>query len=92
MSLVPQKDSQVIGLLINKGANMKEKQSQKSYSLDNLMAVHNLEASEIFDNLNMNEDEKNNHIRAMANQSFLMNPELITRLISRMTYKESFIR
>ena len=56
------------------------------------MAVHNLEASEIFDNLNMNEDEKNNHIRAMANQSFLMNPELITRLISRMTYKESFIR
>ena len=71
---------------------MKEKQSQKSYSLDNLMAVHNLEASEIFDNLNMNEDEKNNHIRAMANQSFLMNPELITRLISRMTYKESFIR
>ena len=71
---------------------MKEKQIQKSFSLDNLVAVHNLEASEIYDNLNMNEDEKKDHIRAIANQSVLMNPELITRLISRMTYKESFIR
>ena len=40
---------------------MKERQNQKSYSLVNSTAVHNLEASEIIDNLDLSEEGKKNY-------------------------------
>ena len=87
--MVAQKNTQVIGLVINKGSQ--QTQIQKTYDLMHIQPIPNIDASDNAGKVSPEEIKRLNKTMTQ-NTSIYMNPEIITKLLGRTFSKESLVR
>jgi len=88
--MVQSKNSQVVGLVINKGNQ--QIQIQKNFSLINVTVVPDVDVSERIPGVCTIEQIKAKNKELTKSSSIYMNPEIVSQLLSRMTSKDSVMR
>ena len=87
--MVATKNTQVIGLVLNKGSQ--QTQIQKAYELMHIQPIANIDASDNAGKVSAEEIKRLNKTMTQ-NSSIYMNPEIITKLLGRTFSKESLVR
>ena len=87
--MVATKNTQVIGLVLNKGSQ--QTQIQKAFDLMHVQPITNIDARDIAGKVSEEELKRLNKTMTQ-NSSIYMNPEIITKLLGRTFSKDSLVR